>query len=55
MPGLFFKGGDFISNDGTGSITVYDKRTIPAEKNKLTFKEPYVLAASANAEGEIGS
>lgn len=28
---------------------------MPAEKNKLKFKEPYLLAASANSEGRVGS
>ncbi len=53
--GKFIKGGDFMNGDGTGAATVYDATTIPAEKNSLTFKEPYLLAASANAEGQIGS
>jgi cyclophilin family peptidyl-prolyl cis-trans isomerase len=53
--GKFIKGGDFINNDGTGTATVYDSATIPAEKNSLTFKEPYLLAASADSEGRIGS
>jgi len=43
-----------VYGDGTGSTTVYDKDTIPSEKNNLKFKEPYLLAASANEEGEIG-
>lgn len=54
-PGKFFKAGDFINNDGTGAATVYDSMTIEAEKNKLKFTEPYLLAASANEEGRIGS
>lgn len=53
--GKFIKGGDFMNADGTGAATVYDASTIPAEKNNLTFKEPYLLAASANSEGQIGS
>jgi cyclophilin family peptidyl-prolyl cis-trans isomerase len=53
--GKFIKGGDFINGDGTGAATVYDSSTIPAEKNALKFKEPYLLAASANSEGRIGS
>lgn len=55
VPGRFLKGGDFISRDGTGSRTVYDKFTFPSEKNNLKFKEPFLLAASANDEGEVGS
>ena len=53
--GKFIKGGDFINNDGTGAATVYDASTIQAEKNALTFKEPYLLAASSSSEGKIGS
>lgn len=53
--GKFMLGGDFINGDGTGSATVYDSPTIPAEKNSLKFKEPYLLAAAANSEGRIGS
>ena len=51
-------GGDLINKDGTGSQTIYENGTlasIPAEKNKLKFSEPYLLAASANDEGEVGS
>jgi cyclophilin family peptidyl-prolyl cis-trans isomerase len=44
-----------MNGDGTGSATVYDSSTIPAEKNTLKFKEPYLLAAAANSEGRIGS
>jgi cyclophilin family peptidyl-prolyl cis-trans isomerase len=53
--GKFMIGGDFINGDGTGSATVYDSPTIPAEKNSLKFTEPYLLAAAANSEGRIGS
>ena len=53
--GKFIKGGDFMNGDGTGAATVYDSTTMPAEKNSLTFKEPYLLAASANSEGQVGS
>ena len=53
--GKFIKGGDFINGDGTGAATVYDSPTIPSEKNDLKFVEPYLLAASANSEGQIGS
>lgn len=44
-----------MNNDGTGAATVYDCSTIPAEKNSLKFKEPYLLAMSANSSGEVGS
>jgi peptidyl-prolyl isomerase H (cyclophilin H) len=54
-PGRFMKGGDFMNGDGTGSATVYNSSTIESEKNKLKFIEPYLLAASANNEGRIGS
>lgn len=53
--GKFIKGGDFMNGDGTGAATVYDSSTVPAEKNSLTFKEPYLLAAASNSEGHIGS
>ena len=53
--GKFLVGGDFMNGDGTGSSTVYDSSTIPSEKNQLTFKEPYLLAAASNPEGRIGS
>jgi peptidyl-prolyl isomerase H (cyclophilin H) len=53
--GKFLVGGDFMNGDGTGSSTVYDSSSIPAEKNSLKFKEPYLLAAAANPEGSIGS
>ena len=33
-------------------MTVYNNNeTMDAEKNKLKFKEPYLLAASANKDG----
>lgn len=54
VPGRFIQGGDFVSSDGSGSATVYDSSTIPAEKNSLKFKEPYLLAAPANSEGQTG-
>ena len=44
--------------DGTGNQTVYEDgllKTIDYEQNKLKFTEPYLLAASANDEGQIGS
>jgi hypothetical protein len=44
--------------DGTGNQTVYEEgalKTIESEKNNLKFTEPYLLAASANEEGQIGS
>lgn len=44
-----------MNGDGTGAATVYDSATIEAEKNKLKFKEPYLLAAAANDEGRVGS
>ncbi len=48
-------GGDIVNQNGTGAITVYnDKQTIPAELNDLKFNEPYLLAASANEEGQTG-
>ena len=48
-------GGDLVNRDGTGNITVYGKDTIESEQNNLRFSEPYLLAASANDEGQIGS
>jgi len=53
--GKFIQGGDFLNGDGTGSATVYDSSTMPSEKNSLKFDEPYLLAASANSQGQIGS
>ncbi len=53
-PGKFIKGGDFMTGDGTGAATVYNNDTIEAEKNVYKFKEPYLLAASANPEGQVG-
>ena len=48
-------GGDIVNQNGTGSITVYnEKKTIAAEENDLKFSEPYILAASANEEGQTG-
>lgn len=44
-----------MNGDGTGAATVYDSPTIPAEKNSLKFIEPYLLAASANPQGKVGS
>ena len=44
--------------DGTGSQTVYEEgrlNTIPNEENNLRFTEPYLLAASANEDGQVGS
>jgi cyclophilin family peptidyl-prolyl cis-trans isomerase len=55
IPGRFIRGGDFMSGDGTGSATVYESSTMEAEKNKLKFVEPYLLAAAANDEGKVGS
>lgn len=55
VPGRFIKAGDFMNGDGTGSGTVYNSSTIDAEKNKFKFTEPFLLAASANEEGKIGS
>jgi len=55
LPGRYIRGGDFMSGDGTGSATVYDSATIESETNSLKFKEPYLLAAAANANGRIGS
>ena len=48
-------GGDIVTADGFGSQSVYDGDTFPAESNDLKFSEPYLLAASANDKGEIGS
>ncbi len=44
-----------MNGDGTGTATVYDSTTMPAEKNSLKFVEPYLLAAAANSEGKVGS
>ncbi len=55
VPGKYIRGGDFIYNDGTGASTVYNDELFPSEKNKLKFKEPYLLVASANKDGKIGS
>lgn len=54
-PGKFFKAGDFMIGDGTGSATVYNSDSMESEKNKLKFIEPYLLAASSNNEGKTGS
>jgi len=51
-------GGDLLKQDGTGNQTIYDDgklSTIDAEKNDLKFSEPYLLAASANDDGQTGS
>ena len=54
-PGLFFRAGDIIHGNGLGTATVYDnKATIASESNKLKFSEPYLLAAAANEEGQVG-
>ena len=55
VPGKYIRGGDFLYNDGTGATTVYNDELFPSEKNKLKFKEPYLLVAAANSEGKIGS
>ena len=44
-----------MNSDGTGAASVYDSSTFDAEKNKLKFKEPYLLAAAANEDGRVGS
>jgi cyclophilin family peptidyl-prolyl cis-trans isomerase len=44
-----------MNGDGTGTATVYDSTTMPAEKNSMKFVEPYLLAAAANSEGKVGS
>ena len=54
-PGRWIMGGDIVTADGFGSQSVYDGDTFPAESNDLKFSEPYLLAASANDKGEIGS
>lgn len=41
--------------DGTGAGCVYESETFEHETNRLKFKEPYLLAASANKEGQVGS
>ena len=55
MPGKFVRAGDFERGDGTGAGSVYERKTFEGEKNKLKFKEPYLLAAAANEKGEVGS
>ena len=51
----FITGGDFVSQDGLGSATVYpDTKTIPSEKNDLKFSEAYLLAMSADKDGNTG-
>jgi peptidyl-prolyl isomerase H (cyclophilin H) len=51
----FITGGDFISQDGLGSATVYaDANTIPTEKNDLKFSEAFLLAMSADKDGNTG-
>lgn len=55
LPGKFIKGGDFINGNGTGAATVYNSDVIDHEVNNLKFQEPYLLAASANKEGKVGS
>jgi peptidyl-prolyl isomerase H (cyclophilin H) len=51
----FITGGDFVNNDGTGSTTVYPEQVkIKSEKNNLKFSEPYLLAMSADSEGNTG-
>ena len=53
----FLTGGDFMSRDGKGSVTVYPEenggKTMQAEKNskRVKFDEPYLLALSANGKG----
>ena len=54
----FITGGDFIRGDGTGAATVYEDenggKTMEAESGTLHFDEPYLLAMSANKEGQTG-
>ena len=51
----WIKGGDIAKRDGTGSNSVYKTPTFEAEKNDLKFSEPYLLVASADEEGKVGS
>lgn len=51
-----------MNGDGTGACTVNmrnikDKAnsTTDAERNKLKFCEPYLLAMAANKDGKVGS
>ena len=53
--GKWIMGGDIERGDGLGSTTVYKKSKMEAETNDLKFSEPYLLAASANDQGEVGS
>ena len=62
-PDRFVLGGDIMNGDGTGACSVYmdenirakKGQTMDAEKNKLKFCEPYLLAMAANKEGQVGS
>ena len=52
----FMQGGDFISQDGKGSATVYPgKERMRSERNKLKFSEPYLLAMASDSDGNTGS
>jgi cyclophilin family peptidyl-prolyl cis-trans isomerase len=54
----YIMGGDLFNRNGTGSATIYSdggQKTIEAEQNLMKFTEPYLLCASANDKGEIGS
>ena len=51
----WIKGGDITKRDGTGSQSVYKKPRFEAESNNLKFSEPYLLVASADDEGQVGS
>jgi hypothetical protein len=49
-------GGDLINRNGQGNQCVYEKQIdFAAEKNNMKFTEPYLLVASANDEGRVGS
>jgi peptidylprolyl isomerase len=58
----FLIGGDITNGDGTGSCSVnmksirdHENSTFDAERNKLKFNEPYLLAMAANKDGKVGS
>jgi cyclophilin family peptidyl-prolyl cis-trans isomerase len=51
-------GGDIVNRDGTGSVCIYQNgnaKNFEAEENDLKFSEPYLLVASANEDGMVGS
>lgn len=58
----FILGGDITNGDGTGACNVAmrdfndeENKHMDAERNRLEFCEPYLLAMAADKDGRVGS